>query len=131
MLKGPDSSSTSSCNSSTPSSPALNNSTYTPQHPGKAHFLYPDVMNPNDRDVFLETHPISTPPLEKLDRRVIGSQDSDKTVSVSGSGSLSTDSERTPIRVDSQDSQVSDGEADRGKQNFVNVKIKTIWVYET
>lgn len=37
------------------------------------------------------------------------SNDSDKTVS--GSGSVSTDSERTPVRVDSQDSQVSDGEA--------------------
>lgn len=38
------------------------------------------------------------------------SSDSDRTVSVSGSGSVSTDSERTPVRVDSQDSQVSDGE---------------------
>lgn len=33
-------------------------------------------------------------------------QDSDRTVS----GSVSTDSEHTPVRVDSQDSQVSDGE---------------------
>lgn len=72
-------------------------------------------MNHSDRDVFLETHPLSTPALEEmLDK--YKSQDSDKTVSVSGSGSLSTDSERTPIRVDSQDSQVSDGEADRGKK---------------
>lgn len=38
------------------------------------------------------------------------SSDSERTVSVSGSGSVSTDSERTPVRVDSQDSQVSDGE---------------------
>lgn len=36
-------------------------------------------------------------------------QDSDKTVSVSGS--ISTDSDKTPVRVDSQDSQVSDSEA--------------------
>ncbi|XP_076755836.1 kinase suppressor of ras isoform X2 [Xylocopa sonorina] len=38
------------------------------------------------------------------------SSDSERTVSISGSGSVSTDSERTPVRVDSQDSQVSDGE---------------------
>lgn len=38
------------------------------------------------------------------------SSDSERTVSVSGSGSVSTDSEKTPVRVDSQDSQVSDGE---------------------
>jgi len=36
-------------------------------------------------------------------------------VSGSGSFSLSTDSDRTPVRVDSQDSQVSDGETERGK----------------
>lgn len=63
-----------------------------------------------ERGVTLETHPIDSKPEE------VCSRDSDKTVSVSGSGSfsLSTDSDRTPVRVDSQDSQVSDGEPDRG-----------------
>lgn len=71
-------------------------------------------MNHGERGITLETHPLATTPVleELLDK--YKSQDSDKTVSVSGSGSLSTDSERTPIRVDSQDSQVSDGEPDRG-----------------
>lgn len=76
--------------------------------------LISDVINHGERGVTLETHPLATTPAleELLDK--YKSQDSDKTVSVSGSGSLSTDSERTPIRVDSQDSQVSDGEPDRG-----------------
>lgn len=73
-----------------------------------------------DRGVTLETHPIGSRSEE------IGSRDSDKTVSVSGSGSfsLSTDSDRTPVRVDSQDSQVSDGETDRGwpRQNSLSIR---------
>lgn len=71
-------------------------------------------INNVDRGVTLETHPLATTPVleEVMDKYT--SQDSDKTVSVSGSGSLSTDSERTPIRLDSQDSQISDGEPDRG-----------------
>ncbi|KAL0272418.1 UNVERIFIED_CONTAM: hypothetical protein PYX00_005394 [Menopon gallinae] len=121
---GPDSSSTSSCNSSTPSSPALVMPTLTPQNHGKPQFLYPDVVNHSDRGVTLETHPLATTPAleELLDK--YKSQDSDKTVSVSGSGSLSTDSERTPMRVDSQDSQVSDGEPDRGwpRQNSLSIR---------
>ncbi|XP_054257932.1 kinase suppressor of Ras 2 isoform X1 [Macrosteles quadrilineatus] len=82
------SSNTSSCNSSTPSSPAL-----VPSHTPAAiitkhqQFHFPDVVT-------LQTHPLER------------SQDSDRTVS----GSVSTDSEHTPVRVDSQDSQVSDSE---------------------
>ncbi|EEB14308.1 predicted protein [Pediculus humanus corporis] len=136
---GPDSSSTSSCNSSTPSSPALVLPTLTPQIHGKPQFLYPVVLdiikylqnnfkisdiNHSERSITLETHPLATTPVleELLDK--YKSQDSDKTVSVSGSGSLSTDSERTPIRVDSQDSQVSDGEPDRGwpRQNSLSIR---------
>ncbi|XP_058807431.1 kinase suppressor of Ras 2 isoform X2 [Phymastichus coffea] len=101
-FQGADSSSnTSSCNSSTPSSPALlpANANQTPQAPVKQQFHFPDVTS-NDKGITLETH--------RLDGTM--SSDSDRTVSVSGSGSVSTDSERTPIRVDSQDSQVSDGE---------------------
>ncbi|KAI4484473.1 hypothetical protein M0804_007039 [Polistes exclamans] len=97
---GADSSSnTSSCNSSTPSSPALlpANTSQTPQAPMKQQFHFPDVVL-NDKGVTLETH------------RIENTSDSERTVSVSNSGSVSTDSERTPVRVDSQDSQVSDGE---------------------
>ncbi|KAF4529519.1 hypothetical protein B566_EDAN015177 [Ephemera danica] len=140
---GPDSSSnTSSCNSSTPSSPALlGNAPHTPLTLIKApqQFHFPDVTK-SGHDVTLETHPLSpvscrtpsqqnilspppatTPgplpsPLTKT--RIVGemaetqrSNDSDRTiVSLGTSGSGSTDSERTPVRVDSLDSQVSDGE---------------------
>lgn len=121
-FQGPDSSSnTSSCNSSTPSSPAL----MMQQHASSAapstkqqSFQFPDVT---PRCVTLETHPLTAPPaLEEImdshkAQKEGVSMDSDKTLSVSGSGSISTDSERTPIRVDSQDSQVSDGEAADGK----------------
>lgn len=101
-FQGADSSSTtSSCNSSTPSSPALpsTNTSQTPQvQPVKQQFQFPDVLNGKGMGVTLEIH------------RPDKSTDSERTVSVSGSGSVSTDSERTPVRVDSQDSQVSDGE---------------------
>ncbi|XP_076626206.1 kinase suppressor of ras isoform X3 [Colletes latitarsis] len=102
-FQGADSSSnTSSCNSSTPSSPALlpANTSQTPQAPAKQQFHFPDVVL-NDKGVTLETHRLEGTNM---------SSDSERTVSVSGSGSVSTDSERTPVRVDSQDSQVSDGE---------------------
>ncbi|XP_012225443.1 kinase suppressor of Ras 2 isoform X2 [Linepithema humile] len=101
-FQGADSSSnTSSCNSSTPSSPALlsANTSQTPQAPVKQQFHFPDVLN--EKGVTLETHRFEGTTM---------SSDSDRTVSVSGSGSVSTDSERTPVRVDSQDSQVSDNE---------------------
>lgn len=97
---GPDSSSnTSSCNSSTPSSPALA-LIQTPAASTKHQFDFPDVVT-------LDTHPLGR------------SQDSDRTVSGS------TDSDRTPVRVDSQDSQVSDGEAvDRAwpRQNSLSMR---------
>ncbi|XP_078045030.1 kinase suppressor of ras isoform X2 [Augochlora pura] len=94
------SSNTSSCNSSTPSSPALlpANTSQTPQAPAKQQFHFPDVVL-NEKGVTLETR--------RLESTTVSS-DSERTVSVSGS--VSTDSERTPVRVDSQDSQVSDGE---------------------
>ncbi|XP_046390732.1 kinase suppressor of Ras 2 [Ischnura elegans] len=166
---GPDSSSnTSSCNSSTPSSPALvPTTTHTPLSVNKEKFHFPDLTHNHhslplhpEREVTLETHPlVAAHPVEALapstsssastlesgtagsttkvqstalanvpvftrsaavtvslnDELVETQQsnDSDRTVSASctsGSGSVSTDSERTPVRVDSQDSQVSDGE---------------------
>ncbi|PNF39105.1 hypothetical protein B7P43_G04148 [Cryptotermes secundus] len=109
--QGPDSSSnTSSCNSSTPSSPALVMTTHTPHSTTKQQFHFPDVSHKQD-GVTLETHPlVASPALEEV-IETHKSNDSDRTVSASGSGSISTDSEQTPVRVDSQDSQVSDGEA--------------------
>jgi len=83
--------------------------------------LFLDVLN--EKGVTLETH--------KLEGTTISS-DSDRTVSVSGSGSVSTDSERTPVRVDSQDSQVSDGEPGDGRwprQNSVCIYVYLIKMY--
>ncbi|KAK3911842.1 Kinase suppressor of Ras 2 [Frankliniella fusca] len=140
-FQGPDSSSnTSSCNSSTPSSPAL----MMQQHASSAapstkqqSFHFPEVVTLS-RGVTLETHPLTAPPaLEEImdshkAKKEGVSMDSDKTLSVSGSGSISTDSERTPIRVDSQDSQVSDGEATDGKgwprQNRKGLSIPRGWL---
>uniref|UniRef100_A0ABD2XN80 Kinase suppressor of Ras 2 n=1 Tax=Trichogramma kaykai TaxID=54128 RepID=A0ABD2XN80_9HYME len=116
--QGADSSSnTSSCNSSTPSSPALLPvpASQTPQAPSKQQFHFPDVSSNENKGVTLETH--------RLENTI--SSDSDRTVSVSGSGSVSTDSERTPVRVDSQDSQVSDGEPGDGRwprQNSLSIR---------
>lgn len=67
--------------------------------PNALLILLPDVLN--EKGVTHETHRFEGTTM---------SSDSDRTVSVSGSGSVSTDSERTPVRVDSQDSQVSDSE---------------------
>ncbi|XP_014471877.1 PREDICTED: kinase suppressor of Ras 2 isoform X2 [Dinoponera quadriceps] len=122
-FQGADSSSnTSSCNSSTPSSPALlpANTSQTPQAPVKQQFHFPVILLTdvvlNEKGVTLETH--------KLEGTTMSS-DSERTVSVSGSGSVSTDSERTPVRVDSQDSQVSDGEPGNGRwprQNSLSMR---------
>ncbi|XP_014211484.1 kinase suppressor of Ras 2 isoform X2 [Copidosoma floridanum] len=118
LFQGADSSSnTSSCNSSTPSSPALllpTNPSQTPQASIKAQFHFPEVA-PNGKGVTLETH--------RLENTM--SSDSDRTVSNSGSGSVSADSERTPVRVDSQDSQVSDGESGDSRwprQNSLSIR---------
>ncbi|XP_021926859.1 kinase suppressor of Ras 2 isoform X2 [Zootermopsis nevadensis] len=123
--QGPDSSSnTSSCNSSTPSSPALIMTTHTPHSTTKQQFHFPDVTHKQE-GVTLETHPLKEPPALEEMIETHKSNDSDRTVSVSGSGSISTDSERTPVRVDSQDSQVSDGEVvDRSwpRQNSLSMR---------
>lgn len=103
---GHDSSSnTSSCNSSTPSSPALlglipnQTPTYSSQ---QQQFQFPDVAT-NEKDITIETRPLSEKD-EMVETQK--SNDSDKTVSGT---SGSTDSEKTLAgRVDSQDSQVSD-----------------------
>lgn len=57
------------------------------------------------KDVTLETHPL--PAITTVHEEVTITTN-DRTASVSGS--TSTDSDRTPVRVDSQDSQVSDTE---------------------
>ncbi|KAJ8923037.1 hypothetical protein NQ315_001585 [Exocentrus adspersus] len=106
----PDSSSnTSSCNSSTPSSPAVQTLT-TPHASHKSTFHFPDITHSEANEVTLETHPL--PITTTLHHDLTGSQqsrESDRTASQT-SGSTSTDSDRTPVRVDSQDSQVSDTE---------------------
>lgn len=90
--------------------------------------IFPDVSHKQD-GVTLETHPLTASPALEEMIETHKSNDSDRTVSVSGSGSISTDSERTPVRVDSQESQVSDGEAvDRSwpRQNSVSSKFLQI-----
>lgn len=62
-----------------------------------------------EHGVTIETHPLHNA-LVLEEPAETSTNDSDRTVSVSGSGSVSTDSDRTPVRVDSQDSQVSDSE---------------------
>ncbi|XP_035708630.1 kinase suppressor of Ras 2 isoform X1 [Folsomia candida] len=109
---GQDSSSnTSSCNSSTPSSPffAPNSGPASSYSNNSNHFFPTDV----DRGVSLDSGPLID---RTLSERTIDltstekSNDSDRTISQT-SGSGSTDSEKTlALRVDSQDSQVSDGE---------------------
>ncbi|KAF7278778.1 hypothetical protein GWI33_008009 [Rhynchophorus ferrugineus] len=101
----PDSSSNnSSRNSSTPSSPAVQNST-TPKGSQK-QFQFPDTSE-SIKKIATETH--STLLRHDLIINSQLSRESDKTSSQT-SNSNSTDSDRTPVRLDSQDSQVSDTE---------------------
>ncbi|XP_066159270.1 kinase suppressor of Ras 2 [Euwallacea fornicatus] len=125
-VQPPDSSSnTSSCNSSTPSSPAVHNST-TP-HGSQKQFHFPDIMHSEPiKEVTLETHPL--PALSSPRHKLVSSQlsrESDKTVS-QASNSTSSDSVRTPVRLDSQDSQVSDTDtltdAHMARQNSLSLK---------
>ncbi|KAK4298539.1 hypothetical protein Pmani_001120 [Petrolisthes manimaculis] len=125
-FQGPDSSSnTSSCNSSTPSSPAAIICASPAQN---KHFRFPgpDLSSEDAGDIPLDMRPLSqinTRSTSKVSHSTSSTQsdvidsrqshDSDRTVSqTSGSGSTGTDdSERTIAgRVDSQDSTVSDGE---------------------
>lgn len=110
---GADSSSnTSSCNSSTPSSPAFvlappGSRQNTPSSASRIQqFHFPDIT------VMEKELPAPTSSLAHSEVvESLKSTDSDRTVSgTSGSGSISTDSEKTlaSTRVDSQDSQVSD-----------------------
>ncbi|XP_017778982.1 PREDICTED: kinase suppressor of Ras 2 isoform X2 [Nicrophorus vespilloides] len=102
----PDSNS-SSCNSSTPSSPALQ-PVITPQANTKqTTFNFPDIPL-IQTDHVPDTSPMRDFPPEKSLQELTSSQqskDSDKTISITES---STDSDRTPVRINSQDSQVSD-----------------------
>lgn len=76
------------------------------------------------REVTLETHPL---PATSPRHEVVSSQlsrESDKTIS-QASTSTSSDSDRTPVRLDSQDSQVSDTDtltdAQMARQNSVSI----------
>lgn len=123
----PDSSSnTSSCNSSTPSSPAVQ-AINTPHASNlkQPQFHFPEISHSDiGNEVTLETRPLSINSNLNQDLTssqtsskdggggsiagTVSSNNSDRTASISGS--TSTDSDRTPVRVDSQDSQVSDTE---------------------
>ncbi|XP_059610312.1 kinase suppressor of Ras 2 [Phlebotomus argentipes] len=142
---GPDSSSAgSSCNSSSPSSPALLN--LPPQTPSssKNQFSFPEVPQNHHHHHQLHHHQrlnnvggdgdrtmgtkiiVPTAPLPSSPRPTLSeladthqSNDSDKTISLSGSTSASTDSDRTPIRLDSTE------ERDSGhwpRQNSLSLK---------
>ncbi|KAK8765256.1 hypothetical protein V5799_032140 [Amblyomma americanum] len=105
----PDSSS-SSCNSSTPSSPAFLMAASRQNTPSSAsrlqQFHFPEILS-SEKEI---PAPVSSLAQSEV-VETVKSTDSDRTVSgTSGSGSISTDSEKTlaSTRVDSQDSQVSD-----------------------
>lgn len=129
MYHGPDSSSAgSSCNSSTPSSPAPQLITQHLQISAKyTHFSFPDESHSNSHNsqigITLETHPIEA---EKINvpispRPTLQNQhqsnDSDKTVST-GSTSASTDSDHTPKRLDSTEER----ESVNWRQNSISLK---------
>lgn len=93
------------------------NSGHVPRGFVKPQFHFPDIASNDIKGVILETR--------KLEGTVMSS-DSERTISVSGSGSVSTDSDKTPVRVDSQDSQVSDNDGDNRwpRQNSVRFSYK-------
>lgn len=66
-----------------------------------------EITYQESAEVTLETHPLPVSPSSHHDEFQFP-RTNDRTVSVSGS--TSTDSDRTPVRVDSQDSQVSDSD---------------------
>lgn len=137
---GPDSSSAgSSCNSSSPSSPALLQlPPQTPVASKQTQFHFPDLpasggaQQHESNGITLETTPIKptekTLPMRPLSPRISittdlsdthRSNDSDKTVSLSGSTSASTDSDRTPVRLDSLEERDS---TNWPRQNSLSLK---------
>ncbi|XP_049825863.1 kinase suppressor of Ras 2 isoform X2 [Aethina tumida] len=106
------SSNTSSCNSSTPNSPAIPPQTLnTPQSHHKSSFNFPDVTKRSDEHaedgcVFTDVN-LDVPNLT-LRKPILSSDDPSVRTTSSGGSTSTTDSDRTPARVDSQDSQVSD-----------------------
>ncbi|RXG61974.1 Kinase suppressor of Ras 1 [Armadillidium vulgare] len=137
FLTQDSSSNTSSCNSSTPSSPALI-IPHSPVHKSSFTYADPTIRKihqqsdiPVDMRPWVNYEPKPPPPpiSTSMHSNVIDSRqshDSDRTVSTtSGSGSTGTDdSERTVAgRVDSQDSTVSEGETNDSRctrQNSVS-----------
>lgn len=85
------------------------------------------------KEVTLETHPlpaVSSPRHHEIVSSQL-SRESDKTVS-QASNSNSSDSDRTPVRLDSQDSQISDTDTltdgHMARQNSVCILYKlSIW----
>lgn len=71
--------------------------------------IFLEVPFSENNDITLETRPL--PIITTVHEEVVLSQqDRENNRTTSISGSTSTDSDRTPVRVDSQDSQVSDTE---------------------
>lgn len=66
-----------------------------------------EITYQESAEVTLETHPLPVSPNSHQDEFQFP-RTNDRTASISGS--TSTDSDRTPVRVDSQDSQVSDSD---------------------
>ncbi|KAK0160339.1 hypothetical protein PV328_007762 [Microctonus aethiopoides] len=111
-------SNTSSCNSSTPSSPALplSNASQMQLTTKQQQFHFPDITA-HSRNALMDQA------LRMGGTTVFN--DNDKTINISGSGSISTNSDRTPVRVDSQDSQISDSEPSNGRwprQNSLSMR---------
>lgn len=71
--------------------------------------FFADISHNEVKEVTLETYPLPHTNIPHHDLTDVQSTENDRTASQT-SGSTSTDSDRTPVRVDSQDSQVSDTE---------------------
>lgn len=98
-------------------------------HLNSKNYFFLDVSRP-EAEVTLETHPL---PAIMTSTHPDNVSLSDKTASISGT---STDSDKTPVRVDSQDSQVSDTETIMDKwprQNSVSFTVYlllSIWLLQ-
>lgn len=99
------------------------------------NLFFLDISHNEVKEVTLETHPLTLQTLPHNDLTdTQQSRESDRTASQT-SGSTSTDSDRTPVRVDSQDSQISDTETITDghrwpRQNSVSTFFQSKWGVE-
>lgn len=82
-------------------------------HSDKSIILFSDILNDKRRVTF---------ELPRSDDAVMLS-DNEKTITTLGSGSINANSERIPVRNDSQDSQVSDSDISVTNRNQASVRI--------